>query len=325
MHHLWLRSAAVLLAGIAIPAGAAQPSKGHPPHSPKPPKHHPGQSSPARPDVVFVRYPGSSRHPKLAVVDAKGKVGELPLPVVATGSPALSPDGLRLAFVGGVNARGDNLVSSSADVFVAAADGSGARRVAQTAENESSPTWSPAGDQLVFVRSNAAGTLSSLWVSGPDGTGARRLTFGHLDVQPSWSPDGSQIVFVRITAHFQSSIWLVRPDGTGLHQILPDLRATSDPVWSPDGSRLLLSDQRSLFSLALDGTGRQDVVSLTSNRSAYEDPQPSWSAAGIVFCQLRSKGQRRSDIWFVQPDGSGLTRLTRSPGLDTDPALAPTG
>jgi Tol biopolymer transport system component len=59
--------------------------------------------------------------------------------------PAWSPDGSRLAFV-----RSGESEAAGADVYVIGADGSGLRRVTNSADVEFRPVWSPDGEWLAF-------------------------------------------------------------------------------------------------------------------------------------------------------------------------------
>lgn len=64
--------------------------------------------------------------------------------------PAYSPDGTRIAFA---RSLGNGLVDRESSIFVAASDGSAARRVTSGADAEdSSPSWDPSGARLAFAR-----------------------------------------------------------------------------------------------------------------------------------------------------------------------------
>ena len=278
----------------------------------------------SRGTIAFVRYTVQSGHPRIYVVGAAGgRPRLLPLPVAAAQGPAWSPDGSRLAFVGGTNEVGRPNIADG-DLYVATARGTVVRRLTRNRAQEAGASWSPEGRRLVFVRSPRSGTRSSLFVTRVDGGTAARLTSGSsLDTEPSWSRNG-WIAFLRIDPKvFQSGIWLIRPDGSGLRRILIGVGVLSNPVWSPDGARLLVQEGRELVTVRPDGSGRRSVTTLSvDSRGNLADPQPAWSPDGehVVYCQLRPGSLGISDIWVVAADGSGQRRLTRSQELDTDPS-----
>ncbi len=282
-------------------------------------------STPIRGMIAFVRYAEASGHPRIYTKAlGSGRVRLLRLSVPAAEGPAWSPNGRRLAFIGGSNTSGESHVTVSADLYVWDENGPPPRRLTRSAGQEAGPVWSPDGRRLAFVRSGSASSRSSIWIIGADGGRPRRLTYGNIDLQPSWAPDGRTIAFLRIAAKTrQPGIWVVRPNGSGLRRILAGSTNLTEPVWSPDGTRLLVHDGRTLYSVRPDGSGRRSLATLSTNaRGALQDPQPAWSPDGrsVVFCQPRSRTVGRSDLWIVAADGTGLRRLTRSPGLDTDPS-----
>jgi TolB protein len=273
--------------------------------------------------IVFVRFVPRLGHPRIYTVAADGKeTRALRLPVAAAEGPALSPDGRRLAFIGGRNRPNERHVQVEDELYVALADGAQARRLTAGRAHESAPAWAPDGKRLVFVRSSGTRVRSSLWIIGANGRGARRLTSGAIDIQPSWSRRG-QIVFVRIEPRtFQSSIWVVRPNGKGLRRLRIGVRNATRPVWSPRGSRLLLTNGKTLMVAAADGGKPRVVAKLgTDARGSRLDPEPAWSPGGthIVFTEPRPRTTGRADLWVVRTDGSGRRRLTTSPGVDADP------
>jgi TolB protein len=52
-----------------------------------------------------------------------------------------------------------------------------------------SPSWSPDGQWIVFVRPAPDGSEENLWIVKADGSGLVRLTDGGFDDQPDWGPD----------------------------------------------------------------------------------------------------------------------------------------
>jgi len=273
--------------------------------------------------VTFVRF--VAPHPPALYTVGGGAPRRLDLPVAAAAAPAWSRDGSRIAFTGGTAAPGRSDFTGPTRIWSARRDGSRAVAATHGAVRDGAAAWAPDGRRIVFAR--AAGKRSSLWIFDRNGGTARRLTHGAIDVEPSWSPDGRSIAFVRIDPlRFQSGIWLVRPDGTKRRRILASFRGATDPVWSPDGTRLLVEDGRALYSVQPNGGGQTLLARLSADaRGALEDPQPAWSPDGtqVAFCQYRRGAVGKSDLWVVHADGTQLRRLTRSPGLDTDPAWRP--
>jgi Tol biopolymer transport system component len=293
----------------------------------------PGEASPAVPRlhgrVAFVRYSARVGRPRIFVVGAARATRTamlVRLPGHAVEAPALSPDGRLLAFVAGRNAKDSPGISGGADLFVSTPSGSRVRRLTRHSARVGGPAWSPDGRRLAFVVQNAKGDRSTLWVVGLQGRPPHRVTSGPLDLEPSWAPNGRTIAFLRIDPRsFHGAILSMRPDGSGVRPILSGVRNAAEPVWSPDGKRLLVQDGRAIYSVRPSG-GKRTVARLTADaRGALEDPQPAWSPDGkwIVFCQFRTGSVGRSDLWVVGADGTGLRRLTSSPGLDTDPTWAP--
>ncbi len=90
-----------------------------------------------------------------------------------------SPDGRRIAFMGGSGLK--------PDIYVVGADGKGFRRLTSGSANNSYPAWSPGGRQIVFSSNRSGGT--ELYVMNADGSSQTRLTDkpGH-DEAPDWAP-----------------------------------------------------------------------------------------------------------------------------------------
>ena len=84
-------------------------------------------------------------------------------------SPAWSPDGRRIAYIGAT--------SKGTDVFTAGVDGKGVKRLTTTGQ-EQAPQWSPNGRLLAFIDTTANAQVGEIAVIRADGTGRRLLTHG---------------------------------------------------------------------------------------------------------------------------------------------------
>jgi Tol biopolymer transport system component len=87
---------------------------------------------------------------------------------------------------------------SKLDIWVASADGSGARRVTDLGGANFAPYFHPDGKRIVFASNheNPRGRNFDLYLIGMDGTGLERITFDEdFDGFPMFSPDGTRLVW----------------------------------------------------------------------------------------------------------------------------------
>lgn len=129
--------------------------------------------------------------PDIYVVPA---VGGDPTLVIARGSsPSGGPNG-QIAFV------------RDGDLWIHGTDAS-ERRIMQTAEAESDPSWSPQGIWIAYA-SNRSGS-EDVWVVAASGGTPVQITSGpSRDRHPSWSAQGDRIAFESEVNGKRSSIWI---------------------------------------------------------------------------------------------------------------------
>ncbi|MXY18122.1 MAG: hypothetical protein F4Y57_14320, partial [Acidobacteria bacterium] len=174
-----------------------------------------------------------------------------------------------------------------AHLMMVRADGSDGRVLTTGEGNAGFPSFSPAGDEVVYrYWSDTAGGLRI--VSLKDGK-VRTLTTGY-DNFPVWSPRGDRIVFSRL-ADDEFDIYTMRPDGSDVRRLTTSPGNDSHPAWSADGAHILFSSSRygfkdeapmsdipqpygELFIMNADGS---DQRALTDNR--WEEGTPAWQPA----------------------------------------------
>lgn len=105
-------------------------------------------------------------------------------------------------------------------------------------ESDSYPSFSPDGQQILFVRYQDQGKNQSMNILNLE-TGQIRKISDKWAHSPEWSPDGQQIVFSS-----GGSLWIMDADGNNVHQLLPGPEGVmnivqSRPRWSPDGQQIL--------------------------------------------------------------------------------------
>jgi dipeptidyl aminopeptidase/acylaminoacyl peptidase len=181
--------------------------------------------------LIYVSGPGllSSLQNSLALVDRKGGVELLKLPVGGYIYPRVSPDGKRLVY------EMDN--GKEAAVWIYDLSGANAPRRLTFQGANRYPEWSANGERVAF-QSDREGDLGIFWQRA-DGTGtAERLTkpekgIGHSP--DSFSPDGQQLSFTAYNGG-ASAVWTLslRDRKATLFAEAPTGLAESS-MFSPDG------------------------------------------------------------------------------------------
>ena len=223
----------------------------------------PDDSSPAySPDgrkLALSRYVGGQTASGLAVADSSLRNARLVFSFGARpghpsiDSPAWSPDGKELAFVG-VNDNGPKYkpVNGRA-IFVVDVDGTGLRRVTpwslRAGAGPEGIDWSPDGTRILFrsqplVDDDSGGNLFTI---GVDGQSLRQLThFRPIPTSPgdlrvgSYSPDGSSILFASNRGAIEAQpgnnlpdIFVMSVDGTDVRPVTRSREWDGDPDWGP--------------------------------------------------------------------------------------------
>lgn len=141
-------------------------------------------------------------------------------------SPALSPDGQRLAYV-----RDDGMD----ELWLAAGDARGAVRA--TAGGgfalELAPAWAADGGRLAFA-SSAAGTLD-VYALVPGGAPERLVGGDAAETDPAFSPDGRWLAFASTRDGGGVGRLYLLELATGQVTGLTPTGSGSQPAWTPDG------------------------------------------------------------------------------------------
>jgi TolB protein len=206
------------------------------------------------------------------------------------------------------------------DIFIIGPNGQGERNLTNSESGGNyNPDWSADGTRLAFER------LGDIFTTDARGGNLRNLTDDiAVASSPAWSPDGSRIAFVsqeQLEDRTQIGIYLMNPDGSSKVSFTPRGLIAKDLVWSPDGRKIAFTRSEetttsgSIFILDLETNKQHELAS----GIPFVDP-PSWSPDGALLTFARD-----GDIWLVEPDGSGLTNLTKSGLGELHPEWSPDG
>lgn len=212
--------------------------------------------------------------------------------------------------------------SPGLDIFLANADGTNVVNLTDTAGDDTLPAWSPDESRLAYTclrqPDGSLGAPQRICVRNANGTGFTVLSNTLAeDFGPAWSPDGSQIAFTTFKPGFQSQLSIMNADGTGRFPIAI-FSGAANPDWSPSGSSIVFDLVNSIW---IYNRFTQSSLRL-SNATGDARPRYSPNGSKIVFQSARD-GQ--SEIYVMNSDGTGLTRLTNNPAADTAPAWSPDG
>lgn len=219
----------------------------------------------------------------------------------------------------GTNGR---VAVSDGSIFTVGSDGSGRRELGRGL----SPTWSPNGRRIAFVRFSAQEDSMAVFSMRVDGREVRRLTpFSRSFLQaPIWCPRGRSIAYAEDTGDLLPTrvgvIKTVRDDVRGLVDLTGDDDLSGSPSWSPDCSRIAYRrtiggdpegpgpETSEIWVMGADGSGKRR---LTFNGANEDDV--AWSPDGGLIAFVRDatveEGDAAAEIWTVRPDGGDERRI----------------
>ncbi len=159
-------------------------------------------------------------------------------------SPAISPQGDRVAFISNRSDFFDVFVMSATDgrIIDKIVDGQQTNDLEELHLLTPGISWSPEGDRIALA--TKAGEQDAILLIGVESGETEKLAFG-LDgiFSVEWSPIGDKIAFVGNTAH-QSDIFVYDFAKREVLNLTNDIFSDSDPGWSPDGKTLYFSSDR---------------------------------------------------------------------------------
>jgi Tol biopolymer transport system component len=243
---------------------------------------------------------------------------QLTFDFTATGDPKFAPDGSLILYRLGESSTEDNY-------YVMNEDGSDSQLAAPIPGRDDLALWSPSGTGFAFRNRNPTTLTSDLYWASLDSETPLLID---ENVQTfAWSPDGSRLGYTisRLVGNVTYfDLYLFTPT-TGVSEIVT-IETGKNFGWSPDSYTIAFSARRNnnneLFTVTVaDGT----ILQLTQN--AVDDDFSGWvdNGAGVLFTRALAVLESPRNIYRINADGSGETRLTNSSDFKQVLSIAPTG
>ena len=256
--------------------------------------------------------------------------------------PSWSPDGTKIAFLS--QRDGNN------EVYVMNADGTNQVNLTNNSgTSDGNPSWSPDGTKIAFDSDRSG--KNQLYVMNADGTNQTRITSNSsVDTNPSWSPFLATTPTISLSA-ISLPIGNVNVGDSGL-QILTvtntgtaTLDVTGITLSGTDAGEFAVSptifavaagqSQDITVALSPTSTGAKSASLLIAHNASGSPSSVALSGTGILLpapdLQIAGKIAFYStrdgnyEIYVMDADGSGVTRLTDDPAQDLLPTWSPDG
>ncbi|HEY3251078.1 MAG TPA: DUF5050 domain-containing protein [Ignavibacteria bacterium] len=217
--------------------------------------------------------------------------------------PAWSPDGHTIAYFH------NQLDTSQSLTGLYLIDSNGSNKRQLLSGLLGSPDFSPDGNWITFDN----GQIFKIKINGDS---LIELTSDGGNYYPAWSPDGKWIAYDHpIVGSY--TIWKIKFDGSNLIGITYDSRM---PSWSPDGKNIVhvrYFSNNNPWEISIIDSAGQNPARITFNNNWEWYPRYSPDGQKIIFT-LQHETSINFQIYTINTDGTGLTKLTDTQGYSAD-------
>lgn len=224
--------------------------------------------------------------------------------------PRWSPNGSQIAYF---STKPFEPPLSTSEIWRAKADGSDPEPLVTDGDANRNPRYSPDGKRIAFESYRDFNT--DIYALNLESQEETRLTT-HLgdDSYPNWSPDGDRLAFVS-SRDGNADIFTMTVIGQQITNLTKNGLSEYHPTWSPDGEKIAFmrwmgDDSSRIYIIDSDGENEVELVA-----SPVNNDFPAWSPLGnkIAFVNRPERGERKSLIYIVDPNGKNLQAIYKNP------------
>lgn len=198
--------------------------------------------------------------------------------------------------------------NGSIDIFRTSISGTGIVDLTPDLSNQyidSSPEWSPNGEQIVFTRYFKANGKEALMKMNRDGSGIRLLTdTSTLKVVAggSWSPDGRSIALCAIPANGAAEMRLYTMDSSGANLYHCDSQTKAGiPLFSPDGSMIAYGNSDGLAVYMIES---KIVIPVSIAGKRALPYNFTWKPGGSLMFAAQNSATSKYDLYVASIGGA---------------------
>jgi Tol biopolymer transport system component len=192
--------------------------------------------------------------------------------------------------------------------------------------------------KITFISDRETPGHDDIYMMNANGSNQIRLTTNQVqDSNPTFSPSGTLIAFDSDRDGNENIYRMNASDtdadgnGDNLKRLTKNTTNDEEPAFSANGKKIaFVSDRispggnRDIYVMKAKPEGKKNRPHILSQNAA-DDSEPSFSPDGTKIVFTSGRDDPQGDIYVMNSEGTGVTRLTSNPAFDSDPNFSPDG